>query len=271
MNHRVSAVVLELKHHIPFTVFGAVTGVACMLLLRDVEQHVSFRLFRFFHPTHVLLSALVTASLFKMRQGKTRLLTVIAVGYLGSIGVATLSDCVVPFLGENILGVAVPTHADLHEEDAGHAHEHIPASAEADLDTDPPTTTAARTPAAGQASPEAAHQPHLHLGFIEEWYVVNPLAFLGIFMAWFIPHEHLHTKVPHAAHVLISTWASSFHILMNTVADFTLVIVAGSFIALFVAVWLPCCISDIVFPVLFVGKDRIPACCIGHHHTEEKP
>jgi hypothetical protein len=29
---------------------------------------------------------------------------------------------------------------------------------------------------------------------------------------------------------------------------------------LFLAVWLPCCTSDILFPLLFVGRDKWPVC-----------
>jgi hypothetical protein len=32
-------------------------------------------------------------------------------------------------------------------------------------------------------------------------------------------------------------------------------ILVGVFVVLFIAVWLPCCISDIVFPLLFVNPD----------------
>jgi hypothetical protein len=91
----------------------------------------------------------------------------------------------------------------------------------------------------------------LHLGFIEEWWLVNPLAFLGIAIAYYNPA----TKFPHAGHVLLSTWASLFHIIMavgETIDWLSYVVI---FVFLFVSVWIPCCISDIVFPLLFV-KDK---------------
>ncbi len=97
------------------------------------------------------------------------------------------------------------------------------------------------------------HQGHkIHLGFIEEWYIVNPAAFLGIFIAFFLPR----TRFPHAGHVLISTWASASYLLMNIQADVTIPAALGIFATLFIAVWLPCCISDIVFPLLFVKSDN---------------
>jgi len=35
---------------------------------------------------------------------------------------------------------------------------------------------------------------------------------------------------------------------------------------LFLAVWLPCCTSDIVFPLLFVPSNQRPGCSCGHEH-----
>jgi hypothetical protein len=34
------------------------------------------------------------------------------------------------------------------------------------------------------------------------------------------------------------------------------------FVFLFFAVWLPCCVSDIVFPLLFTGNKEL-----SHHHV----
>ncbi len=249
MKKRLIAIASELKAHAPFTAFGALTGIACMLLLRNTDRTTAYRLFQLFHPGHVLLSALATASLFKLRQGTKHFLTVAIVGYFGSIGVATMSDCVLPFFGESILGVAVPVHGGMHEGETAH---------DPDSETTPKHSE--------QASDEAHHDDHhgLHLGFIEEWYIVNPAALLGVLIAYFLPH----TKFSHAGHVLVSTWASSFHMLMNTESAITPVILVGMFIVLFVAVLLPCCISDIAFPWFFIkSSDDLPAHCgCGHSH-----
>jgi len=50
--------------------------------------------------------------------------------------------------------------------------------------------------------------------------------------------------------------------LMNTRADWSFGLLVGMFLALFIAVWLPCCFSDIVFPLLFV---RVDGAHLGHH------
>lgn len=244
----------ELKGHAPFTTAGAVLGIAFMLIFNAIGKPEATTLFSIFHPVHVLLSAMVTASLFRIHENKKHILTIIVIGYVGSIGIATLSDCVVPFIGEKLMGFDMPTHADLHvvnkptdteiDEHAGHDHDAVAMNDEhAELD----------------------HADHsgLHLGFIEDWYIVNPAAALGILIAFFLPR----TKSPHALHVLVSTWATSAHILMNSTGSFTIGALGGIFVILFIAVWLPCCISDIIFPLMFVKSDlELKSSCVCAHH-----
>ena len=234
MPNRLTNVLIELKNHAPFTLLGALTGIILMVLFRNVEHQTSYKLFYIFHPVHVVLSAMVTASLFRLHAKAKKFIIVLIIGYVGAIGTATLSDSVIPYFGEEILGVAVPSEAAVH----GH-----------------------NLSDSGPKDEGDSHSKELHLGFIEEWYLVNPSALLGIFIAYFLPR----TKFPHAMHILISTWASSAHIMMNTHQEMTAALAAGILIVLFISVWLPCCFSDIVFPMLFVGKEQGYTCC-GHHH-----
>ena len=248
MRQKLVKILTELKNHAPFTLFGAATGLVCMFLFKNVGPDINHQLFQVFHPGHVVLSAIVTASLYKLYESKASFLKLLLVGFIGSIGIATLSDCVLPFFGESILGVAIPVHADLHEHDEAHIHghdEHVhdENGSESELSRKTPGIRA-----------------RLHLGFIEDWYLVNPAALLGILIAYFRPR----TRFPHAGHVLISTWASSFHVLMNTQRELTTVMLIGIFLVLFIAVWLPCCISDIVFPLLFVNSESDLSDT--HHH-----
>jgi hypothetical protein len=231
---RLKQVLIELKAHSPFTMFGAFTGIMLMLLFRDISHQASYQLFYIFHPAHVVLSAMVTASLFRLHEKTKGFLIVLIVGYVGSIGTATLSDSIIPFFGEDILGIAVPTEA------AVHSYEH------------------------NTGAEEQHDEKKLHIGFIEEWYIVNPAAVLGILIAYFLPR----TKLSHAFHILISTWASSAHIMMNTYQPMTAVLIVGIFIVLFIAVWLPCCFSDIVFPMLLVKSEgeECMFCKGGRHH-----
>lgn len=199
----------ELKRHAPFTAFGAITGIIIMVIFQRLPQNVAYRIFYTLHPIHVLLSALVTSAIYKLHtcppdkhiKGKCNLWMLFVIGYVGSVGIATISDSIIPYLGEILL----------------------------------------KMPNRG-----------IHLGFIEKWWLVNSLAVLGIIIAYFRPR----TKFPHAGHVLISTWASLFHIIMAIGRDLNLLSYSVILLFLFLAVWLPCCISDFVFPLLFVKEPK---------------
>jgi len=85
-----------------------------------------------------------------------------------------------------------------------------------------------------------------HVGFIEKWWLVNPMALIGITIGYWKPT----TKFPHAGHVLLSTWASLFYFTAFGMANW-IPLLPFIFLILFLAVWIPCCTSDIVFPLLF--------------------
>jgi hypothetical protein len=95
---------------------------------------------------------------------------------------------------------------------------------------------------------------HFHLAFIEHWWLINPVALLGAGLALVRPT----TKLPHSGHVLLSTWASLFYLNAHAADPWTLPMLVPVFLVLFVAVWVPCCMSDIVFPLVFLG-------CHEHH------
>jgi len=202
----IKLILKELKHHAPFTAFGALTGILIMLFFRNLPEKTSYDIFYTLHPLHVFFSAVVTGSMYRLHKsgpinGKFNIWALIAVGYVGSVGIATLSDSIIPYLGEVMLDM----------------------------------------PNRG-----------IHLGFIEEWWLVTPLALAGIAIAYFRPR----TKFPHAGHVLLSTWASLFHIMMAMGKGFNWVFYTAVFFFLFLAVWIPCCISDIIFPLLFVKNAK---------------
>jgi len=191
----------ELRTHAPFTAFGTVTGIVIMAAFIQfrIPREISSTLFWTMHPLHVLLSALVTTAMYRLHSGRGIWQTVL-IGYFGSVGIATLSDSLIPFAGEWMLDL----------------------------------------PYRG-----------IHLGFIEKWWLVNPLALAGIALGYVISH----TKISHAGHVLLSTWASLFHIIMalgTSISFVTMILIA---VFLFLAVWVPCCTSDIVFPLLWIKKE----------------
>jgi hypothetical protein len=198
----IKRIIKELKHHLSFTIFGAITGIVIMLIFYKIPSELAHDIFYVLHPMHVILSALVTASMYKIYSKKVNPFILILIGYVGSVGIATLSDSIIPYIGEVMLNL----------------------------------------PNKG-----------IHLGFIEKWWLVNPLAFLGIAIAYFNPM----TKFPHAGHVLLSTWASLFHIIMALGGTINLTLSIIIFIFLLIAVLIPCCLSDIIFPLMFVKKKVI--------------
>jgi len=130
IGQRLKAIFTELKSHAPFTLFGSLTGIICMLLFRNLDHETSRRVFYVFHPGHVFLSAIVIASLFQLYSKKGKLIVVLLIGVLGSVGVGTLSDSLIPYAGEVVLGMRLDPHAhgstdvSEHEDAAGHEHEH---------------------------------------------------------------------------------------------------------------------------------------------------
>ncbi len=204
----------ELKEHVPFTALGAITGIIIIviIILVNVPQHISQIAFSTFHPLHVLFSALATTAMFK-KHSSGKIWVAIVVGYSGSVGIATLSDSIIPYLGATLLGAEM----------------------------------------------------EFHVGFIDEWWLVNPLALIGITAGYLRPT----TKFPHYGHVLLSTWASLFYFTAFGTANW-IPLLPLVFVFLFLAVWLPCCISDIVFPLLFTGKVAHPEGIIYNlHHQHE--
>ncbi len=201
---RLNEISKELKVHAPFTILGAFTGIILIAFFQKLPSNLSFNIFYVLHPLHVVLSALVTASMYEFhkcdgRGKRCNIWILLIIGYIGSIGIATMSDSIIPYLGEIILGM----------------------------------------PNRG-----------IHIGFIEKWWLVNPLAVAGIAIAYFRPS----TKFSHAGHVLLSTWASLFHMIMAIGQSLNWIMYLGILFFLFLAVWLPCCVSDIVFPLLFIKE-----------------
>jgi len=189
----------ELKEHAPFTALGAVTGIIIMVIvvLGKISSPISETAFLVAHPGHVLLSAIATTAMYA-RYKRGKVWEVVLIGWTGSIGVATISDAIIPYLSGTLLNA--------------HMEFHVP--------------------------------------FIEEWWI-NLVALVGIAIGYW---KHT-TKVPHFGHVLLSTWASLFYFTAFGVADW-IHLLPYVFLFLFLSVWIPCCASDIIYPLLFVRRKR---------------
>jgi hypothetical protein len=192
-------VTTELRHHVPFTLLGSLSGIAVMaaFVLAKVPKGPSQVIFETLHPLHVLLSAIVATAMY--RRYRRSLAAAIVVGVASSVALGTLSDIVLPYLGGKLLQI------DMGE--------------------------------------------HMHLAFIEEWFLVWPAAAIGMAIGLW----RKKTRLPHSGHVFLSTWASLFYLTSFGTADW-LPMLPLIFVLLFVAVWVPCCLGDIVFPLLIAGR-----------------
>ncbi|MCK4647386.1 hypothetical protein KAT24_00460 [Candidatus Pacearchaeota archaeon] len=61
------------------------------------------------------------------------------------------------------------------------------------------------------------------------------------------------TKIPHFLHVFLSVFASLFYLLAFSIS-LNLIHFISAFLIVLIAVLIPCCISDIIFPLLFIKK-----------------
>lgn len=192
-------IAIELKRHAPFTALGALTGVIIMVIIAfgDVPSGISYTVFYTLHPIHVVLSAIATTAMY-MRYRKARFWAAILIGWTGSIGIATISDVIIPYLSGGLLSVPM----------------------------------------------------EFHMPFIEKWWI-NLLALAGIAIGCWKQT----TRIPHFGHVLLSTWASLFYFTAFGIANW-IPLLPFIFLFLFLAVWIPCCTSDIVYPLLFVGREQ---------------
>ena len=193
-------VILEqLKTHAPYTALGAVSGIVIMIIVivGKVPVGVSQTIFYSLHPIHVLLSALTTTAIY-MKYSNGKIWLAVLVGWTGSLGIATISDAIIPYFGAVLLQVPI----------------------------------------------------EFHVPFIEKWWL-NLLAMAGIMMGY----QKQTTKIPHFGHVLLSTWASLFYFVAFGVANW-IPLLPFIFLFLFLAVWIPCCTSDIIYPLLFVRRTQ---------------
>ena len=198
----------QLAEHAPFTAVGAVAGIIVMVIIYffNVPRDISSALFYTLHPLHIVLSALATTAIYRQHK-RGKLWVTILIGYTGSIGIATLSDIIIPYLGGSALNIPMEFHLPFIE------------------------TT--KIPFIG----------------IEKWIIVNSAAFIGIAIAYWKPV----TRLPHMGHVLLSTWASLFSFTAFGMANW-IPLLPFIFLFLFLSVWLPCCISDIVYPLLWIRE-----------------
>lgn len=95
---------------------------------------------------------------------------------------------------------------------------------------------------------------HAHICIIEEPGIVWPFALIGVLAGLIIPGEiERSTQYSHSAHVFVSSAASILYLVSFGVHHW-MDMVGGVFLLTIVAVMLPCCASDIAFPIFCANK-----------------
>ena len=205
MKQRIDRIVVELSHHLPYTIISSLIAMAAVWYFGTTqvqrygagwgsEMRWSFHVL---HPLHVCLSAITTTAVlwhFDRTWAKTFLFGV------GSVVPCALSDYIVPFFGGRILG-----------------------------------------------------QPmELHICLIDHPTLILPFLLLGILGGFLFERRLAESSVfSHGAHVFISSLAALFYLVSfgctQWLSDIHLVFPVLMVVVM--AVWVPCCLSDIVIPV----------------------
>ncbi len=107
---------------------------------------------------------------------------------------------------------------------------------------------------------------HLHVCLVEHPWLVGPFALLGVVLGIVAAGSfsgRKSTVFSHSSHVLVSTMASLLYLVSFGFTDWMSSIFAV-FLIVVAAVLIPCCTSDIVFPLLVVSPEARSRSCCGH-------
>ncbi len=250
-NHGPSALLTELREHVPFSVLAVtigliVAGTLCIFgdgfnrsagepanhdtesvahnydhdhdesPASDEHHHNNVfaeRFFHLFHPAHMLFSAAATTAMFFRYERKW--LKAMIIGLIGAVGVCGMSDIVMPHVSLSILGIQAPWH----------------------------------------------------LCILEHTDVVLPFAFIGSIIGLAAAGAATHsTLLSHSMHVLASTMASIFYMVGPLGMVGWIDVLGKVFLFVVLAVMIPCCLSDIVFPLLMSRANRDEYFATGHAH-----
>jgi hypothetical protein len=192
-------IIKELKEHSFFTFFATISAIIFVVIINYFARiKISQDIFHYFHFSHIVVSAMVTGTIYYKYRKK--IINALFIGSFGAIIIGSLSDIFFPYLG----GLFFNFEMDLH------------------------------------------------LPIIEKTFLVLFFAFFGSMIGLIFKI----TKYPHFVHVFLSVFASLFYILIYN-SSFNIFFFITSVFIVFFAVIIPCCISDIVIPLLFVEKKII--------------
>ncbi|MCK5178534.1 MAG: hypothetical protein KAR32_03315 [Candidatus Omnitrophica bacterium] len=107
---------------------------------------------------------------------------------------------------------------------------------------------------------------HMHVCILENPGLIVPFALVGVAAGLLVTKSFEHsTQYSHSAHVFVSSVASILYLLGFGLTDWIHVI-GGVFLITIIAVMVPCCASDIIFPLACVHRDCRHSSELKHEH-----
>lgn len=95
---------------------------------------------------------------------------------------------------------------------------------------------------------------HWHICILSHPQIILPFVAVGILTGLMVPEVRRSTIFSHSAHVLISSMASILYLVSFGLTEWVPVI-GMVFVYMILAVIIPCCIGDIVLPLLLTGEE----------------
>lgn len=106
----------------------------------------------------------------------------------------------------------------------------------------------------------------MHICVLENPGLVFPFAIVGVIAGLLVTNTfEKSTQYSHSAHVFVSSAASILYLLGFGMTDW-IHSIGGVFIVIIVAVMIPCCVSDIVFPLACIHRDCDHSEGLKHEH-----
>lgn len=107
----------ELRRQTPYTFLATAAGMVVVILIvlatggRTSRVLVSY--YFGMHVAHVFFAAIATTSMYcyfsEMNHQKNNSWSILAVGYLGSVGIATMTDALIPYVAERMMSLPYAT------------------------------------------------------------------------------------------------------------------------------------------------------------------
>ncbi len=94
-----------------------------------------------------------------------------------------------------------------------------------------------------------------HICFLEHPLLVWPFVLAGVFVGFLLPPVRTSTHLAHGGHVLLSSAASGLYLVSFGMTEWFR-FAPFVFLLLVAAVLIPCCTSDIVFPLMLTRRDE---------------